>query len=73
MYFFDYLGAFYFWVWLNIWNSVNDTKRPTFKEVLEGKDRHQEGDIVDLHAYGLKLKFIGGVVTMVIVSILAKF
>jgi len=73
MYFFDYLGAFYFWVWLNIWNSVNDTKRPTFKEVLEGKNRCQKGDIVDQSAYGLKLKFIGVVITMIIVSILTKF
>ena len=72
MYLFNYLGAFYYWVWLNLWNSIRTKKRPTFKEILEGKDRYQEGDIVDMNAYGMKLKFIGFGITMVILHLIVK-
>ncbi len=68
MYLFEYVGAVFLW----IFESVFYTKKPAFKDVLTGKERYSKGDLVDRSAYGIKLKFIGFVVTMVIVSLLAK-
>lgn len=72
MYLFDYLGAFYFWIWLKILSLFQTKKTPTFKDILNGKGRHNEGDTVDAGAYGLKLKIIGVIITMAILHLIVK-
>ncbi|MTI41084.1 hypothetical protein [Fulvivirga lutimaris] len=72
MYIFDYLGAFYFWIWLKLISLFRNKSSPTFKDIIEGKNRYNEGDPVDAGAYGLKLKMIGVAVTMVILHLIVK-
>ena len=73
MFLFDHLGAFYFWCYKVAINKIKGKEIPTMKDILSGKGMYNEGDIVDLGAYGLKLKFIGAVITGVIIHLLTKF
>ena len=66
MYGFEYLGAIFLWMF----ELVFYKKKPSFKDVLTGKERFNEGELVDISAYGMKLKVIGFILTMVIVSLL---
>ena len=70
MYLFEYLGAFYKWVFFSLMNPLFGKKVPMFREILappvEGKE------IVDSAAGGLSNKVIGFIVTMIICSILVR-
>ena len=72
MHFFDYLGAFYYWIYLVAINKISDKEAPKYSDIREGTGRYNEGDIVDMGAYGLKLKMIGVSVTMLICWIIVK-
>lgn len=68
MYGFEYLGALFLWMF----ELTFYKKKPSFKDVLKGKERFNDGDLVDMGAYGMKLKVIGLIVTVMIISLLAK-
>lgn len=70
---FDYLGALYFWVFLAVIRSARGKKSPSFSDVIGGKDSFEADSFIDRHAYGLKLKFIGLIVTGVIILISKEF
>jgi hypothetical protein len=72
MYFFDYLGAFYYWIYLVTISKIRYKDAPSFSDIRKGTGRYNEGDIVDMGAYGLKLKMIGVSVTMLICWIIVK-
>lgn len=72
MYIFDYLGAVYMWCFLALKYKIKRKQLPKFDEILSGKDRYNEDDVVDMHAYGLNLKIIGFSVTMIICYFLTK-
>jgi len=72
MYFFDYLGAFYYWIYLVAVSKIRNRKPPTFAEIREGKGMYEEDDFVDMNAYGFKLKVIGGIVTVLICWAIVK-
>jgi hypothetical protein len=72
MYLFDYLGAIYYWIYLAAISKIRDRDAPKFSEIREGTGRYNKGDIVDMGAYGLKLKMIGVSVTMLICWIIVK-
>lgn len=69
---FDYLGAFYFWIYLVFITKIRNRKSPTFTDIRRGKDRYQNGDLIDLQAYYLKLKIIGFTVSMIILHLIVK-
>lgn len=73
MYLFDYLGAFYYWVFLVIRSKIRRRKAPAFSDIREGKGKYIKGNIVDKGAYGLKLKTIGVIITMLILHLIVKY
>ncbi len=72
MYLFDYLGAVYYWLYLTILRKVQNKESPSFADIREGKGRYNEGDVVDQSAYGMKLKIIGVIVTMIILHLIVR-
>ena len=72
MLFFDYLGGLLYWCYLATVNRLQGKHIPTIKDVQTGRNLHDEGDVVDLSAYFLKLKVIGLVVTVFICHMLTK-
>lgn len=69
---FDYLGAFYFWIFLVVKSKIQNNKPPTFREIKNGKGRYNKNNLVDFAAYGLKLKVIGISVSMFFIYFILK-
>ncbi len=55
MYLFDYLGAFYYWVFLVLMSKIRNRNAPTFSDIREGKAKYTKGNTVDKGAYGLAI------------------
>lgn len=73
MYLFEYLGAVYLWCFIAIKNKLRGREIPKFKEILYNyEDDEVEIDIIDQHAYGINLKLIGFIVTMIICYLLIE-
>ncbi len=70
MYFFDHLGVFYYWMYLNIANRIRNKSVPTISEIIKGDGKYEKGDIVDQQAYGLNFKILGVVVTLIIIKLI---
>ncbi|MBD8489769.1 hypothetical protein IFO69_13510 [Echinicola sp. CAU 1574] len=68
----DYLGAFYYWVYLAVLSKIQGKSTPAYKDIRLGKGKYNKGEVTDRVAYGLKLKTIGLIVTMLIISIIVK-
>jgi hypothetical protein len=70
MYLFEYLGAFYKWIYFSFFNPIIGKKTVPFKQILAPLE--ESGDIVERLAGGLSNKLIGFIVTMIICSILVR-
>jgi hypothetical protein len=68
MYFFEYMGAFYVWLFRIFISKISGVESPTFSDILAPKE--EEIEMVDLMSTGLKHKFIGAFITMFICYLL---
>ena len=71
MYLFEYLGAFYKWLFFSLLSYLLGKERPVFRNMLHPLDENT--DVMDSLAGGASNKIIGFIVTMIICSILVKF
>lgn len=70
MYLFEFLGAFYKWIFFRIINPILGKEVPSIKQILSPLDDNEE--IVDILARGLSNKIVGFIITMIICSILVR-
>lgn len=73
MYLFEYLGAVYLWCFIAIKNKFSNRDIPKFREILYNTEFDKTKiDIIDQLAYGINLKLIGFIVTMMICYFLTE-
>lgn len=70
MYLFEYLGAFYKWVFWSLVNPLLGKKAPSFKQILNPLE--DSTDLVDISAGGLNNKIVGLIVTILICHLLTR-
>ena len=59
MYFFEYIGAFFYWIILAFLDGTRGRKVYSLSDIAKGKDQYEPGDQFDFQCYMVKLKVIG--------------
>lgn len=72
MFLFEYLGAFYKWLFLWVVNLFYKKSSPSFDRILHPEIDENTGEIFDILSNGLSNKVVGFIVTMILCSILVK-
>lgn len=72
MYFFEYVGAFFYWIFLTLLNRARGRTVHSLSDIAKGKDQYEPDDQFDFQCYMVKLKVIGFVSLGAIVILLKE-
>ncbi|PKV66555.1 hypothetical protein BD749_1684 [Pontibacter ramchanderi] len=59
MYFFEYIGAFFYWIFLALLDWIRGKEIYSLSDIAKGRDQYDPGDQFNFQCYMVKLKVIG--------------